>query len=86
MAQQSELQIGVAGQTVILNCRGIPHKTEVTWKYNNLLIRQYGDNYLKGKASKSSPLLPGTSLRNLFPSNQAYFLKRQSYHDQSIRN
>ncbi|XP_061310127.1 T-cell surface glycoprotein CD4-like [Pezoporus flaviventris] len=56
MAQQSEVQIGVAGQTVTLNCGGIPHKTEVTWKYNNnnLLIRQYGDNYLKGKATMAN--------------------------------
>lgn len=54
MAEQSELQIGVAGQTAILNCGGTPHKTGVTWKYNNLLIRHYGGTYLKGKATMTN--------------------------------
>ncbi|KAM9566678.1 T-cell surface glycoprotein CD4 [Guaruba guarouba] len=54
MAQQIQLQIGVAGQAVLLNCGSITDKKEVTWKYNNLLIRQYGDSYLKGKATMTN--------------------------------
>lgn len=76
MGQQNELQIGVAGQPVILNCRGIPHDSGVTWKYYKVVIRKFIMNNLKGKASNSSHLLPSIWLRNLFPPNQAYFFKR----------
>lgn len=51
MAQQNELQIGVAGQAVILNCRGIPHGTGVTWKYYKAVIRLFTVTHLKGKAT-----------------------------------
>ncbi|XP_040449820.1 T-cell surface glycoprotein CD4-like [Falco naumanni] len=51
MAQQSELQVGVAGQTVTLSCRGIPHDTGVTWRYYRLVVRQFKSNHLRGKAA-----------------------------------
>ncbi|XP_009949297.1 PREDICTED: T-cell surface glycoprotein CD4-like, partial [Leptosomus discolor] len=53
MAQQNELQIGVAGQAVILNCRSIPHGTGVTWKYYKAVIRQFTTAHFKGKATMS---------------------------------
>ncbi|XP_075347894.1 T-cell surface glycoprotein CD4 [Mycteria americana] len=51
MAQQNELQIGVTGQAVILNCTGIPHDKQVTWKYDKVLIRSFTTMHLKGKAT-----------------------------------
>ncbi|XP_010126650.1 PREDICTED: T-cell surface glycoprotein CD4-like [Chlamydotis macqueenii] len=52
MAQQNELQIGIAGQEVTLNCRGITRDTEVTWKYYKLvIIRLLKHTSLKGKAT-----------------------------------
>nr|XP_009490919.1 PREDICTED: T-cell surface glycoprotein CD4-like [Pelecanus crispus] len=53
MAQQNELQIGVAGQAVILNCRGIPHDAGVTWNYYKVVIRSLQSGYLRGKATMS---------------------------------
>ncbi|XP_009698733.1 PREDICTED: T-cell surface glycoprotein CD4-like [Cariama cristata] len=50
-AQQTEVQVGIAGQVVILNCRGIPDNTGVTWKYYKVVIRLYKTNHLKGKAT-----------------------------------
>nr|XP_010303254.1 PREDICTED: T-cell surface glycoprotein CD4-like [Balearica regulorum gibbericeps] len=62
MAQQSELQIGVAGQAVILNCRGIPHHTDVIWKYYKAVIRLFRGTHLKGKATMTdrSEINPNT--------------------------
>ncbi|XP_026698491.1 T-cell surface glycoprotein CD4 isoform X1 [Athene cunicularia] len=51
MAEQKELQIGVAGQAVILNCRGIPQGMGVTWKYSKAVIRLFRTTHLKGKAT-----------------------------------
>uniref|UniRef100_A0A663F3B4 Ig-like domain-containing protein n=1 Tax=Aquila chrysaetos chrysaetos TaxID=223781 RepID=A0A663F3B4_AQUCH len=51
MAQQNKPEIGIAGQEVILKCRGIPHDKRVTWKYDKALIRSFEDNHLKGKAA-----------------------------------
>ncbi|XP_061844754.1 T-cell surface glycoprotein CD4 isoform X2 [Colius striatus] len=50
MAQQNQLQIGVTGRAVILNCRGVPRDTRVTWKYYKAVIRLYTTTHLKGKA------------------------------------
>ncbi|XP_067997781.1 T-cell surface glycoprotein CD4 [Melanerpes formicivorus] len=50
-AQQNEVQVGVAGQEVILNCRGIPSNTGVTWKYYKAVIRSFTTSSLKGKAT-----------------------------------
>lgn len=84
MGQQNELQIGVAGQEVILNCKGIRRDAAVTWNYYKVVIRQFRSEHLRGKGSSSSSLLPTTWLRNLFPPNQAYIFKRQSFHDRSV--
>ncbi|PKU40942.1 t-cell surface glycoprotein cd4-like [Limosa lapponica baueri] len=51
MGEMNELQIGVAGQPVILNCKGVPHHSGVSWKYNKVYIRKYTTSYLKGKAT-----------------------------------
>ncbi|XP_071619589.1 T-cell surface glycoprotein CD4 [Heliangelus exortis] len=50
MAQQDKPQIGFAGQAVILNCRGLPHQTDVTWKYYKFTIRLFRTTNMKGKA------------------------------------
>ncbi|XP_010073782.1 PREDICTED: T-cell surface glycoprotein CD4-like [Pterocles gutturalis] len=62
MAQQNELQTGVAGQTVILNCRGLPPHTAVTWKYYKVLIRSFTTGYFKGKATMTdrSEIIPNS--------------------------
>ncbi|XP_009809656.1 T-cell surface glycoprotein CD4 [Gavia stellata] len=51
MAQQNELQIGVAGQAVTLNCRGILHDSHVIWKYYKILIKSLTTTSLKGRAT-----------------------------------
>ncbi|XP_050751081.1 T-cell surface glycoprotein CD4-like [Gymnogyps californianus] len=55
MAQQNELQIGIAGQAVILSCSGTPNGTgsTVTWKYYKVVIRSFKTTLLKGKATMS---------------------------------
>nr|XP_021148404.1 T-cell surface glycoprotein CD4 [Columba livia]XP_021148405.1 T-cell surface glycoprotein CD4 [Columba livia]XP_021148406.1 T-cell surface glycoprotein CD4 [Columba livia]XP_021148407.1 T-cell surface glycoprotein CD4 [Columba livia] len=62
MAQQNEVQIGVAGQAVILNCRGIPHHAAVTWKHYKLVIKKSSITPLKGKATMSdrSEIIPSS--------------------------
>ncbi|XP_052651070.1 T-cell surface glycoprotein CD4 [Harpia harpyja] len=51
MAQQNKPEIGIAGQEVILKCRGIPHDKRVTWKYDKAVIRSFEDKHLRGKAA-----------------------------------
>ncbi|XP_009510978.2 T-cell surface glycoprotein CD4 [Phalacrocorax carbo] len=52
MAQQNELQVGIAGQEVHLCCRGIPQDSAVTWKYNRVVIRLIDHlKSLKGRAT-----------------------------------
>ncbi|XP_053912665.1 T-cell surface glycoprotein CD4 isoform X3 [Cuculus canorus] len=51
MAQRNYLQTGVAGGAVILQCRGIPHDTGVTWKYYKITVRLFKTTALKGKAT-----------------------------------
>uniref|UniRef100_A0A8C3JM86 Ig-like domain-containing protein n=1 Tax=Calidris pygmaea TaxID=425635 RepID=A0A8C3JM86_9CHAR len=53
MGEKNEVQIGVAGQTVILNCKGVPRDPGVTWKYSKTPIRKYRGSSLKGKAPMS---------------------------------
>ncbi|XP_067145933.1 T-cell surface glycoprotein CD4 [Apteryx mantelli] len=50
MAQKEELQTGIAGQKVILNCKGITHEAPVTWKYNAIVVRWFRSSHMKGKA------------------------------------
>ncbi|XP_068813256.1 T-cell surface glycoprotein CD4 isoform X2 [Struthio camelus] len=45
---QKELKSGIAGQKVILNCRGTTHEA-VTWKYNGTVIRWFTEGHFKGK-------------------------------------
>nr|XP_009930346.1 PREDICTED: T-cell surface glycoprotein CD4-like [Opisthocomus hoazin] len=53
-AQQNDLQVGVAGQAVILNCRGIPSGRGVIWKYYKAtVIRLFTSPPLKGRAPMS---------------------------------
>uniref|UniRef100_A0A8B9PT75 Ig-like domain-containing protein n=1 Tax=Apteryx owenii TaxID=8824 RepID=A0A8B9PT75_APTOW len=49
MAQKEELQTGIAGQKVILNCKGITHEAPVTWKYNAIVVRWFRSSHMKGK-------------------------------------
>ncbi|KAM6418017.1 T-cell surface glycoprotein CD4 isoform 1-T2 [Pluvialis apricaria] len=65
MGQQNELQIGVAGQPVILTCRDIPRDSGVTWRYNNVVIRKFTTNHLKGKATMSDRSEINTSSKHL---------------------
>ncbi|XP_062427385.1 T-cell surface glycoprotein CD4 [Rhea pennata] len=50
MAQKEELQTAIAGQKVILNCKGLTHEAEVTWKYYATVVRWFRSSHLKGKA------------------------------------
>ncbi|XP_063178520.1 T-cell surface glycoprotein CD4 isoform X1 [Chroicocephalus ridibundus] len=62
MGHQDELQVGVAGKPVILNCRGIPSDSDVTWKYSKFVVRAFKTNSFKGKATMSdrSEIIPNT--------------------------
>ncbi|XP_074015697.1 T-cell surface glycoprotein CD4 [Numenius arquata] len=62
MGEKNELQIGVAGQLVVLNCKGVPRDTKVTWRYYKSVIRMYTTTSLKGKATMTdrSEIIPNS--------------------------
>ncbi|XP_009867144.1 PREDICTED: T-cell surface glycoprotein CD4-like, partial [Apaloderma vittatum] len=68
-AQENEVQIGIAGQDVILNCRGISDKTGVTWKYYKSVIRLLKGGYLKGRAPMAHRSEINLSTKHLKVSN-----------------